>query len=273
MTPDGKIIVTVDLGGYVYYALWNGSNYSTFIRTGEISVINYIGICISADGSKIVYSDAGTSINLYLATWDGTNYNNRIVLPGTPIITAGSATSRNVRFSPDGNVIYYSVQGNNVSSIWYSVWNGTKYTSFVAVPSSAIPTNLNSSGLCVGMDNSLYLIGQGTTTLYKTTVTIPNYKQLSNIYTVPNNNWNHYTWQLQTNGIYNYFVNGNLVYTISGMLYPNNITRNYNYIGKSSNLPIALFNGYIDEFRVYNKLLSNTEILILYNNIPSTLTN
>ena len=84
------------------------------------------------------------------------------------------------------------------------------------------------------------------------------------------NIWFHVVWTLNPNGVWKFYINGSLVNTITGTVnyYPAIttaiITRNSNYIGRS-NWPNPYFNGKIDDFRVYNRVLSDSEAANIYS--------
>jgi hypothetical protein len=85
-----------------------------------------------------------------------------------------------------------------------------------------------------------------------------------------NNVWYHYVWTMtysaydSLNSTWKIYTNGNFTSTYNNNYYPKNISRTKQYIGKS-NWPDAYFNGYIDEFRMYNRVLTATEAAALYN--------
>jgi hypothetical protein len=133
---------------------------------------------------------------------------------------------------------------------------------------------INSSLILISSDGTKLYTAYGTN-IAVTTITNLSSSQLTNFYTynINNNIWNHITWIIQASGVYNYFINGNLVYTISSVLYPTLITRTSNYFGKS-NMNLQSFNGSIDDFRFYNRILSSSEIYSLYsNNLLTTVNN
>ena len=118
--------------------------------------------------------------------------------------------------------------------------------------------------MTVANDGSIYA-GQGNK-IYNISVKASNVSSQTNIYNTSINDslWRHYTWTLQNNGTYQYYVNGEMVSTSSNNVYPSNMSRTSNFIGKSNNLSLSYFNGLVDDFRVYNRLLSSTEINTLY---------
>lgn len=75
--------------------------------------------------------------------------------------------------------------------------------------------------------------------------------------------WIQFVWTIDPNGTWKCYVDGNLFKTFSGKFYPNAIARNLCSIGKSNFNGTPEFNGNIDDFRLYNKILNNEEIIEL----------
>ena len=256
MTPDGNNVV-ISHAAAIYFTTYNGTSWSPLTKT--LDTINSYGegVGISADGSKIVFV---TGINIYYAIWNGTNYGAGIQFASNTI------TIKNCRFSPDGNVIYFGY--SNLISVAYSMWNGTTYSALINVSTSILPANANTYGLCVDMSNNLYVNSySGFTAIYKLNFAFPTMNQLCNFYptTLTTNAWNHCAWTISSAGVYTYYINGAVVYTsASGLLYPTAIARTSNFLCKSNNLPYAYWNGGLDDFRVYNRVLSAGEVSSLY---------
>ena len=81
---------------------------------------------------------------------------------------------------------------------------------------------------------------------------------------ITENTWRHVAWTLGTDNTWILYFNGVIVWTKTGRSYPNAIIRTKNYIGKSDFASDAYFNGAIDDFRYYNRLLSPSEVLNIY---------
>jgi len=93
------------------------------------------------------------------------------------------------------------------------------------------------------------------------------FQSLQVVPNVNNNTWIHIGWTLSRSNIWNIYVNGKLYQTIRSATYPNSIYRNTNYLAKSAWSPSdPYFSGNIANFRFYNSLLSESEILSIYNN-------
>ena len=56
------------------------------------------------------------------------------------------------------------------------------------------------------------------------------------------------------------------VTTVANVKYPNSIVRNYCYLGKSNWSNDNYYNGFIDDFRIYDGVLSQSEVNNLYSN-------
>ena len=107
------------------------------------------------------------------------------------------------------------------------------------------------------------------------TIAINNsYTVYNTSYAINNNVWRHICWTLTystgSTSTYNVYVDGSIIYTITSGKYPSSIvTYPLCYIGKSTWTVDPSFNGSIDDFRFYNRILSQSEVSTLYNNIKS----
>ncbi len=85
-------------------------------------------------------------------------------------------------------------------------------------------------------------------------------------FTAPDSTWNHFVYVLGS-GINNtkVFINGTLVKT--GTINYNSIHSATTpvYVGRVSGSPSNFYTGSLDDIRVYNKMLSDTQIIALYN--------
>jgi len=64
---------------------------------------------------------------------------------------------------------------------------------------------------------------------------------------------------------FDFYVNSELIKTIDNAPYPNSIDRPYSYLGRSNWNSDPYLNGSIDDFRMYNRVLSTSEINSLFN--------
>jgi len=79
--------------------------------------------------------------------------------------------------------------------------------------------------------------------------------------------WRHFIWSISPTGEWSIYINGILVYYINNYIiipYFNPLYQ-YNFIGKSIEGYNHPFNGYLDDFRIYDEVLSLNQIIELYN--------
>lgn len=89
--------------------------------------------------------------------------------------------------------------------------------------------------------------------------------QINNVIpSINNNTWQHIVWTLDSNNGWKIYLNGNLYSSLSNMNYPNSIQRTLNYIGKSNWSADPYFNGLIDDFRYYNRVLTSNDVSDIY---------
>lgn len=84
------------------------------------------------------------------------------------------------------------------------------------------------------------------------------------------NNWNHFAYTIMyngTNATYTYYLNNKLLSSQTGA-YPSTLPYTNNTLGYGSGL--GYFNGFMDDFRVYTRVLSSQEIGALWNYGVST---
>ena len=89
--------------------------------------------------------------------------------------------------------------------------------------------------------------------------------QINNVIpSINNNNWHHITWTLDTSKNWKIYLDGNLYISYANMNYPKTIQRSLNYIGKSNWSSDPYFNGAIDDFRYYSRVLTSSEVTDIY---------
>ena len=82
---------------------------------------------------------------------------------------------------------------------------------------------------------------------------------------IPNimDQWNHYVWTIDNNGKWTIYINNRIISSSKSQI-PDMIERKSNFIGKSNWLPDDLYNGWIDDFRIYDRGLNKDEVTQLY---------
>ena len=78
------------------------------------------------------------------------------------------------------------------------------------------------------------------------------------------NNWNHVAWTLDPSGTSIVYINGVQLSSQTSMQYPRSIVRSSNYIGRSNWDGDSYFNGGIKDFRMYSRVLSASEVNLLF---------
>jgi Concanavalin A-like lectin/glucanases superfamily len=88
---------------------------------------------------------------------------------------------------------------------------------------------------------------------------------------VNDDTWRHVVWTMDFFGNWIIYINGVTYWTSSSRFYPYSIAREYNYIGRSNWDVDPYYNGQIDDFRMYNIVLTATDALNIFssaNGIP-----
>jgi len=81
--------------------------------------------------------------------------------------------------------------------------------------------------------------------------------------------WFHIVWTINPNGEWKIYINGFLNNTLTGQLYPGAIERKNMYIGKS-NWEDPYFSGYIADFRIYDSVLSQNDVMNIFSGTTQT---
>jgi hypothetical protein len=86
-------------------------------------------------------------------------------------------------------------------------------------------------------------------------------------------NWHHIVWNIDKyNNTWQLFYDNVSSGSLSNKVYPENVSRPYCFLGRNEFSGDGGANGYIDEFRIYSKVLTATDVDNLYNNIDTTST-
>lgn len=162
MTADGSRIFIISTNG-VYYANWNGSNYSAWISlgiAGSGNNTNYIGC--SGDGMRIVYNCNTTTLNY--ALWNGYTY----IIQTTTIGSITAGTIRGIRLNYNGSIVYFNVYNVATVSTSYSFWNGFRYSTASIIPAASIPFSTDGWGLASSYDLKNIYLGAYPSVIYQT---------------------------------------------------------------------------------------------------------
>ena len=271
MTEDGGIIVATigtvfgaGTAGVPIWARWNGTNYSAYNNTLNATTDNYIGVAITPDGSRIAYTTYGKFV--YYAVWNGTNYSDRILI-GSVLHDYGFK----LKFSKDGNILFIAsyLFSNGTGALQYCIWNGTTFGTLI---NSGLFSSQSTGiyGMALDYNNNLFIANLNQGIIYKTTFQISNQYSASNFYSAQNlndNAWRHVAWTIDpTNTTYKYYINGTLIKTdVSlGYAFPGLTTRTNNLLGVATDLSLSYFKGGIDNYKVYNGVLTDAQVYSLF---------
>jgi len=189
----------------------------------------------------------------------------------------------------NANITYLSY--NNVNITYGSLYLNASSSQYASIDSSSLNLtnngltfacwfNLTSSGYSrlfdfgngPNSDNILYAPSVGAIGVYQG----GNSKQVNIGNSLADGKWYHFVWTLSyasqgsSTSIWNVYINGQIFYTNNTGYYPNIITRTKNYIGKSNWVSDPYTTGYINDFRIYNRVLSLDEVKTLYNLPPGS---
>jgi len=168
--------------------------------------------------------------------------------------------------NPNTNAQYLKINSNitfTTNGLSISCWYNLQIGSFGWA-------RLFDFGNGAGSDNILYGLGAANgPAVYQGSATLqPNVSYLT-----VDTNWHFFTWTLtyaavgSATSTWNVYCDGVVVYTTSTNWYPNTtVSRTLNYIGNSNWSGDGYPTGYIDDFRIYNRVLSMSEISQLYSN-------
>jgi hypothetical protein len=229
-------------------------NPTTFSRTATVS-----NTTITRNGHRYVANEAAsasTPYNVFDASCSGVLSTTNFKF-GNGSLSLTAASSQYVQI----NTPFLT----GLNGLTFSVWFQTTGTS------SAV-TRLFDFGNGEGVDNIILCANSNNGITYGYSVYINN---SSNAYgtniagsftSASSITFNHIVWTISPSGVSNIYINGKLNATSTGSFYPASIYRTNCYIGKSNWSFDPYFNGFIDEFRMYNRVVTTGEIQDLYNN-------
>lgn len=84
-------------------------------------------------------------------------------------------------------------------------------------------------------------------------------------YTVPLNTWVHAVFTWESNGTHKIYINGTLSGSLSTASHTVNVMTPVNFMIGAQSPTSRLFNGSIDDVKIYNRVLTSTEVSSLYN--------
>jgi hypothetical protein len=245
--------------GYFYCQAYPSNQLYTKTVSNTISNTNlsaYFPFELSDQNGTTLLNNA---TNAYEATlYGGATVSNADYKVGGSSLYLNSASSQYVQtanFTPTTNGLTFSFwYRSNANPSWGRIFdfgNGANVDNILCSPNG---DNLNKLGFRCN-----YKSDPNTNNFYLTDISSYN-----------DNVWRHVVWTLtyaaagSATSVWNIYING--IYKATNThYYPETaITRTQCYLGKS-NWADPYYNGYIDDFRIYNRVLSSSEIHNIYN--------
>jgi len=225
-------------------------NRKTYTEIFKISKMNNIVVFLPFESNNILNNYGSYSLALSNIGGSITNINNRnaLYLNGTSASYLNLGTIANIPTS--GMSFTCWIYPLSTNGDWHRIFD--------------FGNGPGSDNILIGFQNNQqnlawHISGYGTAT-QETNI-------ISNKTII--NKWTHVIWTLSNPNANNrctskLYIDKQLERTSSNMIYPRNIPRQYNYIGKSNWNSDPYYKGYIDDFMMFDKELTQTEINELY---------
>jgi hypothetical protein len=198
-------------------------------------------------------SGKGRSLTNNGATFDSNNCRTG----SGSVYLNGSSQYLDINSSINPYTIWNSGGGGITFSVWFKMSTSSgAWTRIFSFSDGAVGSNPT---------NQIVFYRNGTNnTIYIQFATVSNAGQYLSTANWVDNNWHHMVWSISSSGNWTiYMDNVNLNVNINAVV--SNITWTRRYIGRSSVATDGWYVGNIDDFRIYNKVLSADEVNILYN--------
>jgi hypothetical protein len=289
VSQTGQYMTATALNGRIY----RSTNYGALSSwaASNSSVDNWGSVVVSSTGQYQVaagYDMSGVYSTDYGLNWtaNGMPNGNWSSLALSESTNTLYAVSKNT--GPSGTTIYkntaFNLPNSGLNSEWVTIHNPT-------LKSASWPTvnGVSFSFWCKSNINStnarLFDLGNGQAAnniimfIYANNLAFSVYNgatgndQNTGIQ-INDNTWRHVSWTMtydvSINSIYTIYINGVNVYQQTNQTftyYPNSTARQNCFIGKSNWTTIndPSFNGVIDDFRIYNRVLSAQEVFKIYS--------
>jgi hypothetical protein len=214
-----------------------GEWYLNFNAADDIVLANYTTYSTTAYGGATVTTST-RNLNAYQLS----------------LVAGSSQYLQTANFTPTINGLSFSFwYKSNASGSWARIFDFGN-----ASANNNIFCSINSSGL-----NSVYFENFYGAIASNTTLNDINYND---------NVWRHITWTLtyaeaaSTTSTWKIYINGALKTTATSKSYPNTaVTRTLSYIGRSNWAVDQYYNGMIDDFRIYNNVLTDQQVTAIYS--------
>jgi hypothetical protein len=234
--------------GHLFYTWWPSAN-TTPYGSDTVPYPNN-------PFTPVVTNKANSSSNLTL--YNGATLSNTVFKQGSSSLSLTATSSQyalSSKFTPTTNGL--------TIAFWYKSNGSGTWARVFDFGNGAANDNIFISSNGDGGNRFAFSVFYGSTEnkIYFTDI---NYND---------NVWRHIVWTLtyatpnSYTSTWNLYVNGVNKYNSSTQLYPSSsVTRTLCYLGRSNWAGHAYYNGNIDEFRIYDSVLSATDAAALYNN-------
>ena len=302
ISSNGNTIAYGGSNGYWYVSYWNGKNYNkgTAINsTALASTFEPRSTCFNNDASILFlsyYNNDTTNNTFYPIQYVSYNKNTNSYDTFSNINTTSipKITNGYVLYCVDSSdkCTIYAASSATTAIYYCDLLYNTTSDNYCMIKSPTINTNgltiacwfrsnYNSNNARIfdfasantGTSNNIRLLINNNALQFEIYTSSNNTSSITG--NINDNSWNHIAITMNytnnnTSTITTY-INGSTsgANTFSNKSYPNNVARPYSYLGKS-NTGQPQFFGNIDDFRIYNSVLSQTDITNLYNNTNVT---
>ena len=288
-STDGTKLVAVVYDGQIYTSVDSGVTW-----TARDIARNWNNVSSSVDGVNLLASvdggDVYSSSNSGL-TWTarGAVGNWKKVLLGN-IAFASNGTIAKRNFTNNLTIVTSSVFGlPSINTSKHFFGSGCLYlnnaqSQYIQTPSFTSDTNgITIVGWFIAYDNTpdnstvfdfannTLAVGENILFYPKSAFTVNRGSNSTSFSTnVADSNWHLFVWTMtQTDavnfkGTWNIYIDGIRVYNNTAAFYPSPTLRNQMFLGKSNLFADTFLNGYLNEFRYYNRVLSDAEISDLF---------
>ncbi len=255
LTYTSTITNGIDISGTQY----GGGNcivkYSSYKTDTDNNLIVHYKFDDNSTNMLLDSTSNGNNLTNYNTTFDNTNYK----------IGNGS-----VYFN--GNSQYIEMPSTiNPYTIWNN--NGISFSIWFNMSSTASPNcriiDFSSDNIGTTPTNYILIYKDGTQTdKINIVIVAPNGANTYLSPTLNSNTWHHIVWTISSSGVWGLYINN--VYINPGITQGiPNVTWTRRWLGRSSSDSDPYYIGNMDDFRIYNKVITESEVNTIYNNIIS----
>ena len=163
------------------------------------------------------------------------------------------------------NITFYNIMNNN----------GISFAMWIKIPNitSPSPSSTGSRILDIGNGSTSYFNMQlnGNNLVFNINNNTGTNVGTFSVSSIIDDNWHHFVWNIAQNGKWTFYIDN--VYTnpsVTATLPIETNTANTRYLGRSIEATPKYLTGIIDDFRIYNRTLTATEVDLIYNTTNAT---